>query len=94
MTRDEDEEEEEEEGATWGRGSSKFEGPQPPEEFGFNFRPRGGMLFHDNFGFDDLVRDFNNIFSEMGAWTLPSHPPGVWLPLRKSLWFLLGWWVK
>nr|XP_017510925.1 HCLS1-associated protein X-1 isoform X3 [Manis javanica] len=55
MTRDEDEEEEEEEeGATWGRGSSKFEGPQPPEEFGFNFRPRGGMLFHDNFGFDDL----------------------------------------
>ncbi|KAI5940622.1 HCLS1-associated protein X-1 isoform X1 [Manis javanica] len=76
MTRDEDEEEEEEEeGATWGRGSSKFEGPQPPEEFGFNFRPRGGMLFHDNFGFDDLVRDFNNIFSEMGAWTLPSHPP-------------------
>ncbi|NIG61421.1 HCLS1-associated protein X-1 isoform 3 [Pontoporia blainvillei] len=33
------------------------------------------MRFHDNFGFDDLVRDFNNIFSEMGAWTLPSRPP-------------------
>lgn len=31
------------------------------------------MHFHDNFGFDDLVRDFSNIFSEMGAWTLPSR---------------------
>ncbi|XP_019775069.1 HCLS1-associated protein X-1 isoform X2 [Lagenorhynchus albirostris] len=77
MTRDEDEDDEEEEGATWGRGSSRFEGPQPPEEFGFgfSFSPGGGMRFHDNFGFDDLVRDFNNIFSEMGAWTLPSRPP-------------------
>ncbi|KAF0880596.1 AT8B2 ATPase, partial [Crocuta crocuta] len=79
MTRDEEEEEEEdeEEGATWGRGSSRFEGPQSPEEFGFgfSFSPGGGMRFHDNFGFDDLIRDFNNIFSEMGAWTLPSHLP-------------------
>ncbi|XP_066218509.1 HCLS1-associated protein X-1 isoform X1 [Saccopteryx leptura] len=80
MTRDEDEdddEEEEDEAATWGRESSRFEGPQPPEEFGFgfSFSPGGGMRFHDNFGFDDLVRDFNNIFSEMGAWTLPSRPP-------------------
>uniref|UniRef100_A0A8C9AUE7 HCLS1-associated protein X-1 n=1 Tax=Prolemur simus TaxID=1328070 RepID=A0A8C9AUE7_PROSS len=80
MTRDEDEdeEEEEEEGATWGRGSPRFDGPQPSEEFGFSFSfsPGGGMHFHDNFGFDDLIRDFNSIFSEMGAWTLPSHPPG------------------
>ncbi|XP_046948825.1 HCLS1-associated protein X-1 isoform X1 [Lynx rufus] len=79
MTRDEDEddEEEEEEGAAWGRGSSRFEGPQPPEEFGFgfSFSPGGGMRFHENFGFDDLIQDFNNIFSEMGAWTLPSRPP-------------------
>lgn len=32
MTRDEDEddEEEEEEGVTWGRGNSRFEGPQSP----------------------------------------------------------------
>ena len=79
MTRDEDEddEEEEEEGVTWGRGNSRFEGPQSPEEFsfGFSFSPGGGMRFHDNFGFDDLVRDFNSIFSDMGAWTLPSHPP-------------------
>ncbi|XP_019482898.1 PREDICTED: HCLS1-associated protein X-1 isoform X4 [Hipposideros armiger] len=77
MTRDEDEDdEEEEEGASWGRGSSRFEGPQPPEEFafGFSFSPGGGMRFHDNFGFDDLVRDFNHIFSEMGAWTLPARP--------------------
>uniref|UniRef100_A0A8B9WZ48 HCLS1 associated protein X-1 n=1 Tax=Bos mutus grunniens TaxID=30521 RepID=A0A8B9WZ48_BOSMU len=58
MTRDEDEddEEEEEEGVTWGRGNSRFEGPQSPEEFsfGFSFSPGGGMRFHDNFGFDDL----------------------------------------
>ena len=94
MTRDEDEddEEEEEEGVTWGRGNSRFEGPQSPEEFsfGFSFSPGGGMRFHDNFGFDDLVRDFNNIFSEMGAWTLPSRPPGVWMLLGKNLWFLLA----
>ncbi|XP_053463272.1 HCLS1-associated protein X-1 [Nycticebus coucang] len=79
MTRDEDEdeEEEEEEGATWGCESPRFDGPQSPEEFGFSFSfsPGGGMRFHDNFGFDDLVRDFNSIFGEMGAWTLPSHPP-------------------
>ncbi|XP_006861564.1 PREDICTED: HCLS1-associated protein X-1 isoform X2 [Chrysochloris asiatica] len=40
-----------------------------------SFSPGGGMHFHPNFGFDDLIRDFNSIFSEMGAWTLPSHPP-------------------
>ncbi|KAM6169072.1 HCLS1-associated protein X-1 isoform 2-T2 [Erethizon dorsatum] len=78
MTRDEDEDdEEEEEGATWSHGNRRFDGPQPPEEFGFgfSFSPGGGMHFQDHFGFDDLVRDFNSIFSEMGAWTLPSHPP-------------------
>lgn len=78
MTRDEDEDDEEEEGASWGPGSARFEeGPQSPEEFafGFSFSPGGGMRFHDNFGFDDLFRDFNSIFSEMGAWTLPSRPP-------------------
>ncbi|XP_063106546.1 HCLS1-associated protein X-1 isoform X3 [Cavia porcellus] len=38
MTRDEDEDdEEEEEGTTWSRGSRRFDGPQPPEEFGFGF---------------------------------------------------------
>ncbi|KAF6292949.1 HCLS1 associated protein X-1 [Rhinolophus ferrumequinum] len=60
MTRDEDEDdEEEEEGASWGHGSSRFEGPQPPEDFafGFSFSPGGGMRFHDNFGFDDLFDD-------------------------------------
>ncbi|XP_023372147.1 HCLS1-associated protein X-1 [Otolemur garnettii] len=83
MTRDEDEDEEEEEGATW---SPRFDGPQSPEEFGFSFSfsPGGGMRFHDNFGFDDLVRDFNSIFGEMGAWTLPSQPPGVCLSLREN----------
>ncbi|XP_004693820.1 PREDICTED: HCLS1-associated protein X-1 [Condylura cristata] len=76
ITRDEDEDEEEEEGATWGPGSPRFESPQSQEEFdfSFSFSPGGGMRFHDNFGFDDLVRDFSNIFSEMGAWTLPSLP--------------------
>lgn len=81
MTRDEDEdEEEEEEGAAWGHRSPWFHGSPPPEEFGFgfSFSPGGEMRFHDNFGFDDLVRDFNSIFSEMGAWTLPARPPGVW----------------
>ncbi|XP_075418619.1 HCLS1-associated protein X-1 [Tenrec ecaudatus] len=76
MTREEDEEDEDEEGgATWGYGSPGFGEPQPPEEFGFSFSPGGGMHFHHNFGFDDLVRDFNSIFSELGAWTLPSRPP-------------------
>nr|XP_055162904.1 HCLS1-associated protein X-1-like [Nyctereutes procyonoides] len=37
----------------------------------------GGMRFHDNFGFDDLIRDFNNIFSKMEAWTLPSRPSAL-----------------
>ena len=81
MTRDDDDDddddEEEEDRGAWGRGSYAFDGSQPPEEFGFSFSPRGGMRFHGNFGFDDLVRDFNSIFSEMGAWTLPSHSPGV-----------------
>ncbi|XP_027467790.1 HCLS1-associated protein X-1 isoform X1 [Zalophus californianus] len=80
MTRDEEEdeegEEEDEEGeaaaAAWGRGSR--EGPQPPEEFGFGCGP-GGMRLHDRFGFDDLIRDFSHIFSEMGSWTSPSRPP-------------------
>ncbi|XP_050022260.1 HCLS1-associated protein X-1 isoform X2 [Alexandromys fortis] len=77
MTRDDDDDddEEEEDRGAWGRGSYRFDGSQPPEEFGFSFSPGGGMRFHDNFGFDDLVRDFNSIFSEMGAWTLPSHSP-------------------
>ncbi|KAH0515230.1 Ubiquitin-associated protein 2-like [Microtus ochrogaster] len=77
MTRDDDDDddEEEEDRSTWGRGSYRFDGSQPPEGFGFSFSPGGGMRFHDNFGFDDLVRDFNSIFSEMGAWTLPSHSP-------------------
>uniref|UniRef100_A0A2I3LJK6 HCLS1-associated protein X-1 n=1 Tax=Papio anubis TaxID=9555 RepID=A0A2I3LJK6_PAPAN len=47
--------------------------------FGFpgsrSFSPGGGIGFHDNFGFDSLVGDFNSIFSNTEAWTLPSHPP-------------------
>uniref|UniRef100_A0A2K5KBV2 HCLS1-associated protein X-1 n=1 Tax=Colobus angolensis palliatus TaxID=336983 RepID=A0A2K5KBV2_COLAP len=66
MTQDEnDDEEEEEEGGSWGRGNRRFHRPHPG----------GGIRFHDNFGFDYLVRDFNSIFSNTGAWTLPSHPP-------------------
>lgn len=92
LTRDEDEDDEdEEEEAPWGGGSSGFEGPQPPEEFGFgfSFSPGGGMRFHDSFGFDDLIRDFNNLFSDMGTWTLPPRLPGVW-PAPDGLRFLLG----
>ncbi|XP_021013086.1 HCLS1-associated protein X-1 [Mus caroli] len=79
MTRDDDDDDDDDEAGedrgAWGRESYAFDGSQPPEEFGFSFSPRGGMRFHGNFGFDDLVRDFNSIFSEMGAWTLPSHSP-------------------
>ncbi|KAM5256228.1 HCLS1-associated protein X-1 isoform 2-T2 [Ctenodactylus gundi] len=50
------------------RGFFGFSGPR-------SFSPEGGMRFQDNFGFDDLVRDFSSIFGELGAWTLPSHPP-------------------
>uniref|UniRef100_A0A8C8TYT2 HCLS1 associated X-1 n=1 Tax=Peromyscus maniculatus bairdii TaxID=230844 RepID=A0A8C8TYT2_PERMB len=59
MTRDDDDDddEEEEDRSTWGRGSYRFGGSQPPEEFGFSFSPGGGMRFHDNFGFDDLLDD-------------------------------------
>uniref|UniRef100_A0A8C2MJT3 HCLS1-associated protein X-1 n=1 Tax=Cricetulus griseus TaxID=10029 RepID=A0A8C2MJT3_CRIGR len=71
MTRDDDDDDDKEED----RGSYRFDGSQPPEEFGFSVSPEEGMRFHDNFGFDDLVRDFNSIFSEMGAWTLPSYSP-------------------
>uniref|UniRef100_G1SGM6 HCLS1 associated protein X-1 n=1 Tax=Oryctolagus cuniculus TaxID=9986 RepID=G1SGM6_RABIT len=72
MTRDEDEDDEEEEEATWGHGSSRFPGSQPPEEFGFsfNFSPGGGMRFHDNSGFDDL-RPFHR-FDDV--WPVTPHP--------------------
>ncbi|XP_055979184.1 HCLS1-associated protein X-1 isoform X5 [Sorex fumeus] len=50
------------------RGFFGFSGPR-------SFSPEVGMRFHDNFGFDELIRDFNSIFNEMGAWTLPSRPP-------------------
>ncbi|XP_068933969.1 HCLS1-associated protein X-1 isoform X2 [Petaurus breviceps papuanus] len=76
MTREEDDEDEEEEGGggSWG---SRFGGPRSPEDFtfGFSFGPEEEMPFHDHFGFDELIRDFNRIFGDMGAWTLPSRPP-------------------
>ncbi|XP_024087816.1 HCLS1-associated protein X-1 isoform X3 [Pongo abelii] len=59
------------------RGFFGFPGPR-------SFSPGGGIRFHDNFGFDDLVRDFNSIFSDMGAWTLPSHPPELPGPESKT----------
>ncbi|XP_036617230.1 HCLS1-associated protein X-1-like [Trichosurus vulpecula] len=76
MTREEEDEDEEEEGGggSWG---SRFGGPRSPEDFtfGFSFGPGDEMRFHDNFGFDELIRDFNCIFGDMGGWTLPSCPP-------------------
>ncbi|XP_053866511.1 HCLS1-associated protein X-1 [Malaclemys terrapin pileata] len=65
ITRDEDEDDEYDED-----GGPSF-GVHPNEDFGFSF---GGMHFHDNFGFDELFRDFNELFNEMGAWTLPCQP--------------------
>ncbi|XP_074837325.1 HCLS1-associated protein X-1 isoform X2 [Carettochelys insculpta] len=67
VTRDEeaDDDEEEDEG-----GGPPF-GPHPRQDFGFSF---GGMRFNDTFGFDELFWDFNELFSELGAWTLPCQP--------------------
>ncbi|XP_072503196.1 HCLS1-associated protein X-1 isoform X2 [Notamacropus eugenii] len=83
MTREEDEEDEEDEGGggAWG---SRFGGPGAPEDFtfGFSFGPGDEMRFHDNFGFDELIRDFNRIFGDMGAWTLPSRAPELPGPER------------
>lgn len=75
MSRDDDydDNEEKEDRGTWGRESYRFDSFHPLEEFGFSFGPGGGLRFLSNFGFDDLIRDFNSIFSDMGAWTLPSH---------------------
>ncbi|XP_038624963.1 HCLS1-associated protein X-1 isoform X2 [Tachyglossus aculeatus] len=75
MTRDDDDEDDDEE-EDWGGGPPRA--PRPPEEFAFGFRfgpggQGGGLRFHD--GFDELVRDFNQIFSEMDTWTLPARPP-------------------
>ncbi|KAM9002752.1 HCLS1-associated protein X-1 isoform X1 [Sarcophilus harrisii] len=77
MTREEDDEDEDEEGrggAPWG---PRFGGPSSSEDFtfGFGFGSEDEMRFHDNFGFDELIRDFNRIFGDLGAWTLPSRPP-------------------
>nr|BAE22434.1 unnamed protein product [Mus musculus] len=54
---DDDDDEAEEDRGAWGRESYAFDGSQPPEEFGFSISPRGGMRFHGNFGFDDLLDD-------------------------------------
>ncbi|XP_063001669.1 HCLS1-associated protein X-1 [Elgaria multicarinata webbii] len=76
ITRDDDEEDDDEDGPFFGaRGSDDF-------GFGFTFGP-GGIRSHDTFGFDELFRDFNNLFSEMGARSLPMHPfefPGMEAP--------------
>ncbi|XP_007429174.1 HCLS1-associated protein X-1 [Python bivittatus] len=39
--------------------------------FGFTFEP-GGVHFHDRFHFEELFRDFNSLFSDVGARSLPS----------------------
>ncbi|XP_067328391.1 HCLS1-associated protein X-1 [Anolis sagrei] len=80
ITREEDEEDDDEDdegGPSFGpRGFGSFGG------FGFPFGP-GGMRFHDAFGFEELFRDFNDLFSDMGAVGLPSRPlemPGLEAP--------------
>nr|XP_060627432.1 HCLS1-associated protein X-1-like [Anolis sagrei ordinatus] len=73
ITREEEDDEEDEDddgGPSFGpRGFGAFGG------FGFPFGP-GGMRFHDAFGFEELFRDFNDLFSDMGAVGLPSRPLG------------------
>ncbi|XP_060111447.1 HCLS1-associated protein X-1 [Heteronotia binoei] len=78
ITRDDDEDDDEED------DGGPFFGARPSDDFGFGFTfGPGGMRFHDNFGFDQLFQDFNNLFNEMGSWTLPPQPfefPGVEAP--------------
>nr|XP_056709595.1 HCLS1-associated protein X-1 [Euleptes europaea] len=79
ITRDDDEEDDDDED---NGGPSFGAGPSDDFNFGFTFGP-GGMRFHDNFGFDQLFQDFNNLFNEVGSWTLPPHPfefPGIEAP--------------
>ncbi|XP_070807558.1 HCLS1-associated protein X-1 [Pituophis catenifer annectens] len=45
--------------------------------FGFTFEP-GGIHFHDQFGFQELFRDFNNFFNDIGTRSLP--PPSFEFP--------------
>ncbi|KAJ7307317.1 hypothetical protein JRQ81_009325 [Phrynocephalus forsythii] len=66
---DDDDEEEDEDGQGPSFGADRF-------DFGFTFGP-GGMRFHDPFSFDDIFRDFNNLFSEMGTLGLPPRPFGL-----------------
>nr|XP_020666442.1 HCLS1-associated protein X-1 isoform X1 [Pogona vitticeps] len=68
ITRDDDEDDEEDEDSGYGSafGPDRF-------DFGFTFGP-DGMRFHDNFAFDELFRDFNALFREMGAMGLPAQP--------------------
>ncbi|XP_044304349.1 HCLS1-associated protein X-1 isoform X2 [Varanus komodoensis] len=78
ITRDDEDEDDEDE------DESPFFGARRSDDFafGFTFGP-GGMRFHDSFGFDELFQDFNDLFSEMGARSLPLHPfefPGVEAP--------------
>ncbi|XP_048372640.1 HCLS1-associated protein X-1 [Sphaerodactylus townsendi] len=78
ITRDDDEDDEDEDDI-----GPSF-GARPSDDFGFGFTlGPDGMHFHDNFGFDQLFQDFNNLFSEMGSLTLPRHPfefPGIEAP--------------
>uniref|UniRef100_A0A670ZHA9 HCLS1 associated protein X-1 n=1 Tax=Pseudonaja textilis TaxID=8673 RepID=A0A670ZHA9_PSETE len=45
--------------------------------FGFTFEP-GGIHFHDQFGFQELFRDFNHFFNDIGTRSLP--PPSFEFP--------------
>ncbi|XP_077177792.1 HCLS1-associated protein X-1 [Paroedura picta] len=76
---DEDDEDDEDD------GGPSF-GPSNDFGFGFTFGP-GGVRFHDNFGFDQLFQDFNSLFDEVGAWTLPPRSfefPGIEAPPSAS----------
>ncbi|XP_070622845.1 HCLS1-associated protein X-1 [Erythrolamprus reginae] len=62
--------------------------------FGYTFEP-GGIHFHDQFGFQELFRDFNNFFNDIGTRSLPppsfefprleSRPPSASPPVDKTL---------
>lgn len=67
IMRDEDEDDDDDAlDAEWGPAF----GAGPAGEFGFSVGP-GGMRFHNGLNFDQLFREFNELFHGMGVWRRP-----------------------
>ncbi|XP_025068425.1 HCLS1-associated protein X-1 [Alligator sinensis] len=78
ITRDEDEDEDDDAlDAEWDPDFRA--GPAGEFGFGFSIGP-GGMRFHDGLNFDQLFREFNELFHDMGVWRRPFELPGMESP--------------